>query len=188
MAKASENQSLPHKKPGLPLQLRRSSLGTRLFVVIASLLIVGVLMRMLAQHVWLNNIGGWQDSEFDAAASRFQSHVMLAHVEWIRLGEPAQVSLNVRGDELVTVPMGSNGWPVITGTEQRSSAAAADLLGAEFCYGIWVILAEPGNLRRKLTAEYETAGPRSFCYFYYDGVLRFRYQPSNGQIYHEPKP
>ncbi|MCH8492834.1 MAG: hypothetical protein LAT53_06345 [Idiomarina sp.] len=181
------NQQLPRRNPEKLGNERKAALGTRLLVAIASIMIVGLLMRGGLQNMWLNNVGGWQDTEFDAAASRFQSYVMLAHVEWIRLGEPRQVSLEVSGDSFVEVPMGRSGWPVAKPGQEITELSNAEQQN-EFCLQVWKTLGAAESLQKTLQAEYAVEGARGFCYFYYDGVLRFRYQPSNGQIYHEPKP
>lgn len=146
---------------------------------LASMVIVAVLMRNASVQMWSDDSGGWRDAEFDAAASRFQTHVMLAHVEWIRQSSPDHVVLEVRGDTYTTVPMGQNGWPI--GQQGEES-------GDGLCRSVWELLAEPGDMRKSLRVEWSSEGNRNFCMFYYDDVLRFRYQPSNGQIYHEPKP
>ncbi|EGN74902.1 hypothetical protein A28LD_1919 [Idiomarina sp. A28L] len=174
------------KDPKLPIKMVSSSaastssnLGVALAISIASLIVVAVLMRSASLQMWSDHTGGWRDAEFDAAASRFQTHVMLAHVEWIRQSQPADVVLEVRGDTYTIVPMGKNGWPV---------GENGETTGNELCRSVWELLAEPGDMRKDLRTEWAVEGNRGFCKFYYDNILRFRYQPSNGQIYHEPKP
>ena len=182
-----QEDELQRKRVSTAAVRNQASVVIRLVVVLLSFTVVLILMTQLAKHLWLNQTGGWQDSEFDAATSRFQAHIMLAHVEWIRLNKPNTVSLEVRGNKFLTVPMAANGWP---GIQFRVPSTADE------CLALWVLLAEPGNMRRPLSVEHrssmlhsEPSGARqstekNFCYFYYNGEARFRYQPSNGQIYH----
>lgn len=174
-----DQQGLPHRKLGRKLDDTKTSQGRRLVIVLLSLVIIGLLVRILLQHLWLPQHGGWKDAEFNAAVYRFQSHVMLAHVEWIRLGEPGYISLASRDGSSLQVKMNAAGWPDVV----RSSD---DTLNP--CEFVWLQLAEPGQLRQKLSAEViysADQGQVTECWFYYDSELRFRYRVANGQVYHE---
>ncbi|RUO37601.1 hypothetical protein CWE13_06510 [Aliidiomarina shirensis] len=177
---ASANKiTLPVKAASAAASSSSSTLGIALIISLVSMVVVGVLMRGASVNMFSEDTAGWRDTEFDAAASRFQTHVMLAHVEWIRLSEPRQVALEVRGDTFTEIPMGENGWPIGRNGERTGNA---------MCQDIWELLAEPGDMRRAMNTAWAQHRNQWFCEFYYDGSLRFRYQPSNGQIYHEPKP
>ncbi|RUO23465.1 hypothetical protein CWE08_02125 [Aliidiomarina iranensis] len=177
-AASAQKVTLPLKTTSTAAASTSSTLGIALIISLASMVVVGVLMRGALMNMFSEDTAGWRETEFDAAASRFQTHVMLAHVEWIRLSEPSQVALEVRGDTFTQVPMGANGWPV---------GRNGEVSGNGMCQDIWELLAEPGTMRGSMRTEWAEQGNRAFCEFYYDGTLRFRYQPSNGQIYHELK-
>lgn len=173
-----DQQGLPHRKLGRTLDDTKTSQGRRLVIVLLSLVIIGLLVRILLQHLWLSQHGGWKDAEFNAAVYRFQSHVMLAHVEWIRLGEPGYISLASRDGSSIQVQMNAAGWPAV-------AVSLDDSLNP--CEFIWSQLAEPGQLRQQLSAkaiQVDDQEQITECWFYYGSELRFRYHVGNGQVHH----
>ena len=178
----SREKKLPQRRLGQGSNEKKKSRGRRLMIILWSLIIIGILARELVDRAWLNQDGGWRDTEFTASVSRFQSNVMLAHVEWIRLSGPSQVALDNSAGQVISVPMNRQGWPDLSQLTAVSDNA---------CEAIWQLLAEPGRLQEQLSAVVVAApnrGPIQECDFYYGEHLRFRYNASNGQIYHELKP
>lgn len=152
------------------------SFSMRLITLAVTVLVVAYLMRGLVRLGFLSDNGGWQDSEFDAAASRFQSHVVLARTEWLRTGRAApEVTLTLADDRAITVPMNAHGWPAIQPESERG------------CLEIWQRLAEAGELRRRLTAELLEDNGQVFCRFTYHGETRFDYAARSGQVRHHPR-
>lgn len=175
-------QKLPQRRLGQGSNEKKKTRGRRLIIILWSLIIIGVLARELVDRAWLNQDGGWRDTEFTASVSRFQSNVMLAHVEWIRLSGPIQVVLDNSAGESIAVPMNRQGWPDL---------GQLSAFGDNVCEVIWQLLAEPGRLQEQLSAVAMASPNRAQiqeCWFYYGEHLRFRYNAINGQIYHELKP
>ncbi|MCH8501223.1 MAG: hypothetical protein LAT77_04825 [Aliidiomarina sp.] len=174
-----DQHGLPHRRLGQKVDDTKTNQGRRLIILLLSLMIIGLLTRVFLQHLWLPERGGWKDAEFNAAVHRFQSHVMLAHVEWIRHGEPRYVQLESSDGTSLQIKMNAAGWPEVARVSDDPQNP---------CELVWLQLAELGQLRQQLSAEVilaEDEGRVAECWFYYGSELRFRYRVGNGQVQHE---
>ncbi|MCC5855987.1 MAG: hypothetical protein JJU10_10000 [Idiomarina sp.] len=159
----------------------------RLLGLVLTLLVAIWLISRFIGAVFLGG-SGWQEAEFETVMSRFQYHVALTHAEWLRQGQPQQVTLtraelNEYGDVVIdtdglddslVVTMSRWGWP---------SLESADAAG---CMRLWTQL---GSARRvdqdiviRSVMDSEQGGSAMVCEFLFAGEVRFRYHPKSGRF------
>ncbi|CUS47463.1 MAG: MSH system platform protein MshF [Idiomarinaceae bacterium HL-53] len=152
----------------------------RLYITIVAGLLVFLFAGWLVRSVFAPN-ASWKEAEFEQALHRFEEHLMLARVEWMRQGRPPEIELmyadwDSRGMPVepiagsVRVLMSRDGWP-----EARADGQAG-------CFEIWNLLARPEPLREELRVEYLEGDRLAECHFYYANILEFVFYPENGRV------
>jgi len=151
-----------------------------------SMILIGILITMIVVTFMMRqlttmsvpsdeNAGGWRDAEFDSAASRFQSHVVLVRTETFRARGVERVSLETSTGEQTRVWVNRSGWPEAT---QQGTNSNDD------CMTLWQQLAEPGEIRRTMEARLIEQGGDRLCRYSYAGKPKFDYRMATGQVVH----
>ncbi|RTE86387.1 MULTISPECIES: hypothetical protein [Gammaproteobacteria] len=153
-----------------------------LLVWIVSGILVAIFASVFLYNLFKDDVD-WKAAEFEMATKRFEEHLMLARVEWMRTGRPAEVGLlyadwdrhgrpvePISGS--VRVLMSKDGWPLA-----RASRA-------EGCAELWYLLARTEPLEEELDIRYHYDGDRELdvCEFYFRDVLKFTFYPENGRV------
>lgn len=123
----------------------------------------------------------WKVAEFEQATKTFEENIMLARVEWMRSGRPAEIELlyaewNQMGrpeDPIsgsVRVLMSRDGWPL------------AGSSGAEGCSELWYLLARTDAMDESMDISYHQQVRTEYCEFYFLDKLRFTFYPANGRV------
>jgi len=152
----------------------------RFYITLATLVLVALFGSWILRSMFSEQ-AGWRDAEFETAVSRFDYNIMLARVDWMRKGQPTDVFLSLtEGDQedkpnevmngTIRVLMSRTGWPMA-----RSQ-------GVNGCLELWHLLGHRNNLNQELTVQYENAGQRELCRFYYHGEESFLFYPESGQV------
>ncbi|WP_194756220.1 hypothetical protein [Aliidiomarina indica] len=154
---------------------RNMRVGMILVTVLISMTLVGLFTRQASVEMNPDTIVGWREVEFDSAANRFQTRIMLARLEWLRLQGPEQIRFEFESGAPITIPMQANGWPASPDGSTR---------GVSFCRGIWDMLASADSMRDPLRIEWHATNNQLYCRYSYGGMVRFDYYPETGHIVH----
>lgn len=154
---------------------RNMRIGMILVTVLISMTLVGLFTRQASVEMNPDTVIGWREVEFDSAANRFQTRIMLARLEWIRLQGPASVRFEFDSGAPITIPMQGNGWP---------ASPDGSVTGVSFCRGLWDMLASAESMRESVQVEWQARDSQLYCRYSYGGVVRFDYYPQTGHIVH----